>query len=300
VSVTLVTGAAGTIGRPLVRALRETEPAGQVIGLDRRASEEPAVAHHITAGIVGPFTVAERRLLATVTRLVHLAADIGVEPAPRDGRWTALSQPVDDLRGLIGAMPMLRHVVFASSYLVYAVPPTGPLTEADALGPINVYGWQKCALEAYLAGLGVPSCSLRLAGVYGPGCALDSGRSIASVLRALVTGEEVTLYAPGTSLRNHLYLSDAVAAFQQAVRQRWTGAVNIAGPDAVSLLDVVGVLAEIAGRPIPARWLPGEPGWHAVLDTSRAAACHRFTAHTGLHEGLRAHFAWALAGRVPG
>jgi UDP-glucose 4-epimerase len=300
VTVLLVTGAGGTIGRRLLGALADRNVAVRVIALDIREPAEPAPGARVRwlrAPVGGPFASGDRELLAAVTHLAHLAGRMTVTVAPPDDRWTALHQPVHDLRRLVGLLPSLRHVVFASSYMVYATPPRNPVTEDRPLGPLNAYAWGKCAAEAYLADLPVASCSLRLAGVYGPGVPVDLGRSVTEVVRALIEDDPIRLCRPGTMLRNHLYIDDAVAAVCRAVTDGWSGAFNVAGPDAVSVRDAVDILASVAGRPVPAQWHDGEPGWDAVMATDLLADRYGFRPATGFRDGLRAYYQWAVAGR---
>ncbi|MEU1762961.1 NAD(P)-dependent oxidoreductase [Micromonospora sp. NPDC005652] len=288
----LVTGAAGTLGQSLVRRL--VDAGVEVVGLDlREPSGRPARGPFVPAPFGGPFDATVRSVIAGTTHLVHLAAQMGVATAPPGDRWRALAAPVDELHALVAALPALRHVVFASSYMVYAPPPPDPVTEDAELGPINAYAWSKCAVEAYLECSALPSCRLRFAGVYGPGVPVHQGRAVTEVIRALAQDREVRLYRPGTNLRNHLYVDDAVEALRRAVTESWQGTYNVAGPVAVSLRDIVGMAGEAAGRPARIRWDDGEPGWDAVLDTDRLIRRYGFQAYTAPEDGLRAYYEWA-------
>lgn len=301
-TVLLVTGAAGSVGHSVLHRLAVSHPGVRVVALDVREPEEPAHAGEtwLRSAVGGPFTAADEETLAGVTHLAHLADRMTVNVAPDSGRWTAFRRPVHELTALIAGLPSLRHVMVASSYMVYASPPVNPITEDAQLGPVNQYAWGKCALESYLADLPVPSAALRFAGIYGPGVPIDLGRAVTEVIRALAQDRQVDLHRPGTSLRNHLYVDDAAEAVCRCVLQEWSGTFNVAGPDAVSLRDMVGELTRIAGRPVPARWHDGEPGWDAVLSTELLAARYGFRPTVCMAEGLRSYHEWATAdGTVP-
>jgi len=295
----LVTGAGGTLGRALLRRLAECQPRWPVVGLDVRPVPGPRAAERfsvLTVPFGGPFTREQREILKPVTHVLHLAAEMQVAAVPDGKRWTRLADPVRHLGALTAALPLARHLVFASSYMVYATPPRDLVTEDHQIGPINVYAWGKCAVEAYLRCLPVASCVLRFAGIYGPGVPLELGRSIMQVVSAAVQGSQIALYRPGTNLRNHLYIDDAVQALYLAAAEEWRGTFNVAGPRAVSVREVVDTVELVAGRPLPVRWYEGEPGWDAVLDTRLLAARHGFRAATDPSDGLREYYRWARAG----
>ncbi len=234
-----------------------------------------------------------RSALRRVTHLVHLAADLSTVTAPPDGRWRELTEPVGDLRALVESLPALNHVVFSSSYMVYAVPPPNPVTEHSPLWPINAYGWVKCAVESYLRMLPIRVCNLRFTGVYGPGVPLNLGRAVTEMVSAVVRDHPVTLHQRGTALRNHVYLGDAVQALFRAVIGQWKGTFNVAGPDPVSVRDVVDVLGDVAGRPLSVRWVDSSQSWDAVVDTTLLAKRYGFRPDTGIRDGLRAYYDWA-------
>jgi nucleoside-diphosphate-sugar epimerase len=268
-----------------------------VVALDERQPTDPAAGGEtwLRVPVGGPFTSSDTQVLAEVTHLAHLADRMTVNVAPAGGRWTAYCRPVHDLAALIARLPSLRHVTFASSYMVYATPPLNPVTEDRRLGPANQYAWGKCAVESYLAGLPLQASSLRFAGIYGPGVPIDLGRAVTEAVRALVEDRPVDLYRPGTSLRKHLYIDEAAEAVCRSALEEWSGAFNVAGPDPVSVHDVVGELTRIARRPVPVRWHDGEPGWDAVMSTELIARRHGFRPVVSMSDGLRSYYEWATA-----
>jgi nucleoside-diphosphate-sugar epimerase len=299
-TVVLVTGAGGTLGRHLVSALAAPASGMRVLALDQR---DVVVAPGLAVEVLrvpcgGPFDPTSRQLLAQVTHLTHLAASMSTEQAPAQGRWLSLYDPVADLRRLLAALPALRHITFASSYMVYATPPTGPLTEHHPQCPINVYAWRKCAVEAYLASLSIATCRLRFAGIYGPGVPTDLGRSLTELVRVLVEGGRLRPYRPGTGLRNHLYLTDAVEALVRSVREEWSGAYNVAGPRAFSLREAITILTAATDRAVPVEWQDSDAAsWDAIMDTSALSARYGFRPQTSPQQGLPAYYRWASAAR---
>jgi UDP-glucose 4-epimerase len=297
-STFLVTGAAGTIGGAVLSRLISGGGPARIIALDRRTPRETRSDVNVTwiaGNCGGPFPESERRLLAPVTTLVHLAADMSVERRPAVGGWTGVYDPVADVRELLRQLPQLAYVAFASSYMVYAVPPAHPIVEDSPRGPINLYGWQKCAIEDYLASIAIPNAALRFSGVYGPTVPLDAGRSVTELVRAAVMRSPVTLFGTGNTRRNHVYINDAAEAVARCAAERWRGRYNIAGPDAVSIRDVIELLEGSARHPLQVTWTDGPEAWDAVLDTRLVAQRHGFVAMTPAAAGLRRYYEYAVA-----
>jgi nucleoside-diphosphate-sugar epimerase len=85
-----------------------------------------------------------------------------------------------------------------------------------------VYDIHKLAVEKYLqffsAAAGIPSVTLRLANVYGPGTQVSGQeRGVLNLMmqRAL-SGETLTIYGEGTPIRDYVYIDDVISAFLKA------------------------------------------------------------------------------------
>ncbi|WP_019545206.1 NAD-dependent epimerase/dehydratase family protein [Streptomyces sulphureus] len=289
----LVTGAAGTLGRAVLGTWSAAPSHPPLVALDRRPPPELPGVHSLTAESDGPFSAADRALLDGVTHLVHLAGTVTTGTAPADGRWASLLDEPRTLTRLLEVLPALRHTTFASSYMVYAAPRRGPLTERHEKRACNAYAWSKSATELLLEGSGVPGCSLRFTGVYGPGVPLSTGRLLMLVLEAALSGSPLRLSGPD-SRRNHLYIDDAVTALRRACEEEWAGSFNIGGPAGISTREVVDTVASLTGTPLDVTWEPGAPGWDAAVDTSAVRERYGFQARTPMREGLDAYRAWLL------
>ena len=110
--------------------------------------------------------------------------------------------------------------------------PTLPVDEQAPCSPLTVYDIHKLCSEQYLSYFssthGIPSCSLRLANVYGSSAGTskpDRGIVNSMVKRALAR-EDLTVYGSGDWLRDYVHLSDVAKAF---LRAGSAPSANIAG-----------------------------------------------------------------------
>ena len=146
---------------------------------------------------------------------------------------------------------------------------------------MGVYGAAKAALEAYLCALSAASgpdvTVLRLSNVYGPGQSPDSGQGAAAAFgRRLLRGEPIELWGDGATVRDYLYVDDAVGALCTALswNDRGFDVFNVGSGRGVSTLELLAALERQAGVRAQVRRLPAR-GYDvpaSVLDATRMAA----------------------------
>lgn len=253
--VAVVTGAAGFIGRHLVRRL--VAGGWQVRGVDLLRRED----FPETAGIeYHALDIRDGAAMAEVVRAVdtvfHLASAHLQLRAPR-GWYESVN--VGGVDALIGACARagVRRVVHASSVGVYGHVAHPPADEDAPKHPTSEY--ERTKLRGERAALeragreGVSLIVLRPGWVYGPGCPRT-----AKLLRAIRRGR--FFYAgDGSNLRHPIYVADAVEAFLLAARAPEATAGRpylIVGPRAVTVRELVETSARVLGVPAPTRRLP--------------------------------------------
>lgn len=172
----LVTGAAGYVGGPLVRALLEEGVRVTALDWAQMAHGHSGIAalldHPRLSFIRGDVRDADavRPLVADADAVVHLAAIVG-DPACSRDLELARSVNIDGSRVMIDAAAEagLEHFVFVSTCSNYGISEPGRLAdEDDPLNPISLYAESKVEVERLLTGdAPVPATCLRLATVYG-------------------------------------------------------------------------------------------------------------------------------------
>lgn len=253
--VAVVTGAAGFIGRHLVRRL--AEDGWRVRGVDllpRRDFPESAGIEYHSLDIRDVPAMAE--VIRGADTVFHLASAHLQLRAP--GGWYE-SVNVGGADALVGACARegIRRVVHTSSVGVYGHVAHPPADEEAPKRPTSEYERTKLSGEG--AALerarreGVSLIVLRPGWVYGPGCP----RTV-KLLRTIRQGK--FLYAgDGSNLRHPIYIADAVEAFLLAARAPEAVAGRpylVVGPRAVTVRELVEAGARVLGTPAPTRRLP--------------------------------------------
>jgi len=106
---------------------------------------------------------------------------------------------------------------------------------------------------------------------------------------------EIAVWGTGQATREFLYVEDAAEAIVLAA-ERYDGAepVNVGAGQEMSIRDLVGLIAKLAGFTGRIAWDESKPDGQPrrMLDTSRAAIRFGFVAKTPFMEGLRRTVEW--------
>ena len=177
-----------------------------------------------------------------------------------------------------------------------------PLPESTPIAPLSGYGQSKYAAEGYL-GLyerlhGLSGMALRLGNVYGPRQdPLGEAGVVAIFCGLLRNGGMPTVYGDGTQTRDYIYVGDVVAAALAAGATRLGGAVNIGTGREASVLDIVDVLAKLAGRDdfVPSSHRRGRVRCSGSRSTPRSPnGSSTGSPGTTLEQGLATHASTAV------
>lgn len=227
----------------------------------------------------------------------------------RDAQLNAMAQ----LRFLSALADWRRgvRVVYAGTRQVYGVPLELPVNEDHPIDPVDFNGIHKYAATMYhmlFSRLGsLDAAVLRLSNIYGPRMALNvAGQGFLGVfLRRALRGESLTVFSPGDQLRDPIYVDDAVEAFliAGAVEKLPARSFNLGGPEALSLRDLAGIVAEAAGirgrveiREFPRDQKNYDIGSY-VADWSRASTLLGWQPRVRFEEGVRATLEFYRRGR---
>jgi UDP-glucuronate 4-epimerase len=296
----VVTGAAGFIGSHLAEALLAR--GHDVVAVDSFSDYyDPALKEENTAGLdVVRVDLAEVDLdLDGVDGIFHLAGQPGVRsfgPAFVDylrDNVLATQRLFESAKGM--------KVVYASSSSVYGDAERYPTPEQTPPRPSSPYGITKLACEhladAYTRAFGLDAVGLRYFTVYGPRQRPDM--AFARLVDALARGGSFELYGDGSQSRSFTYVGDVVEATIAAMDAPAGSLYNVGGGEEATLRDAIGLLEEIAGRPLELSYGPPQPGdmRRTKADTTRIERELGWRATTPLRAGLQAHWSWAF-GRV--
>lgn len=254
----LVTGAAGFLGRKVVRSLRV---AGyQVVALDTGGTGTA------TGNLWDPVVIEYRvdlrdwkaiRAVCAAIRpwgVVHLAARHFIpacQASPQETWQVNVTGTGNLLEALAGWPP--RVLVFASTADVY-LERAAPCAETDPVGPRTVYGQSKLAAErqvqAAARAWGSRMVIARIFNLYGPEPTVD--HLIPAIITQALESDELAL-GHLTSARDFVYAGDAADAITELVSKPDLGILNIGTGTATSGEQVVRMVAAILGRDLIVR-----------------------------------------------
>jgi UDP-glucose 4-epimerase len=302
----LVTGGAGFIGSHVTDALLARGDDVAVVD-DLSRGRVARLDAHVT---LHKLSVTDAPALNDVVQafapelICHLAAQIDVV--------ASVAAPAEDAQvnvvGMVNLLEAARRadarVAFASSGgALYGRDAPIPSREDVLPLPESPYGIAKYCAEQYV-GLynrlhGTRHSVLRLANVYGPrqDPAGDAG-VITIFCNSALKGEQPTIYGDGTQTRDYVYVGDTVRAFLAAADSGRPGTWNVGASAEVSVLDLIGIIAGIAGHPVTPRFVPPRPGelQRSAVAVDRVAAELGWRPAMPLAEGVSRVYHWIEAG----
>ena len=200
------------------------------------------------------------------------------------------------LEGAIAAR--VPRVVYASSSSVYGDHDRFPSSEKDLPQPRSPYGVTKLSAEQlcvlYAKVHGIHTVSLRYFSVYGPRQRPDMG--IHRICEAAVGRGIFTLFGDGTQVRDLTYVTDVVEATIRAAEEDVeAGSVfNVAGGSRIPMRDLLALIGELNGHPVPVTVGPAQPGdvQRTGGATDQARTQLRWKPEVALRDGLSSQIAW--------
>ncbi len=305
----LVTGAAGFIGSHLVEALLDR--GDTVIGVDcftdyyatdtkRRnlAVAERSAGFELVDADLLDLDLTD--VLDGVDLVFHHAAQPGVRLSWADGFSTYVRHNVEATQRLLEAARSVevQRCVYASSSSIYGNADRYPCVETDLPRPFSPYGVTKLAAEqlcvAYAENYGLSTTSLRYFTVYGPRQRPDM--AFHRLIQASLSETPFPLYGDGSQERDFTYVADVVAAnLAAADADTRPGSVfNVAGGGSAKLREVIELVEQLTGRPVPIDRRGDQAGDVARTggDIGRAEAHLGWTPVVETSVGLAAQVAW--------
>ena len=292
----LVTGGAGYVGSVVTRLLLDA--GHEVVVLDDlRTGHTAAIAPDAT--FVKESVHDAARVLtpnAGFDGVLHFAALIAAGESMLRPELYWHNNTVGSLALIDAARAAgVRRFVFSSTAAVYGNPTELPITEAAVKAPTNTYGATKLAVDMALTSEAfaheVAAVSLRYFNVVGaylrPGTAIgerhDPESHLVPIALQVAAGKRDKLQifgddyptADGTCVRDYIHVEDLARAHLLALDAATVGEhriYNLGNGNGFTNRQVVEVVREVTGHPLPVEMAPRREGDPAVLVASSQRA----------------------------
>jgi UDP-glucose 4-epimerase len=245
----LVTGAAGFLGRHVVRAL--VADGWEVVAFDQPSArlEVPPGVRAIAADIADLAPL--RSEIAGAQAICHLAAFVPPsydDPAHVDRCLQVNGAATLHLARLAAERPGCRFI-YLSAGNAYAPSPT-PVAEdhpVNPAGPAAAYLSSKVLGEMFVEqtrrSRGLDAVSLRLSTPYGPG--MPERTAVARFMACARRGAPIEVRDGGTATFDFVYVADVAGAILAALKSGAAGVYNIGSGRARSVLELAKTVAAI-------------------------------------------------------
>jgi UDP-glucose 4-epimerase len=241
-------------------------------------------------------------LLKSFDTIYHLVSATNPSKSAFSSRFDAEENLMAslDLMEILKDNPATRLVFVSSGGAVYGVPETVPIDENHATNPVSFYGVSKLAIEKYLYAYSVSSklnyVVMRLSNPFGPGQVNTKGQGlIPTIIESALLKKPLNVWGDGSSIRDYLYIDDAVEALSRAISHEGKSSLfNIGSGLGNSILELVVHIEEITGKKISIDFQSKRPfdAPANVLDISLAKSELSWKPRTELRNGLEETVRW--------
>jgi nucleoside-diphosphate-sugar epimerase len=302
-----VTGAAGFVGRNVVRSLADR--GDRVVAIVRPEDEIPEAFPADVRAFDAGDTPALKRAIRDVSRIVHLAARSGgiqLQQSTQDDLYIENRRLTDSVLRAASTVGVDR-VFLASSAVVYRDSLSEMIDEHDPIvGPLDDptgYAWSKATDEVVAGWVNrsgdVETVVGRFGNVCGPEASFDPIRS--TVIHGLISrmvdapeGGTVTVWGDGTAVRSFIYVEDVAAAIQLILDDGGAGlAYNVDTSEAITIGDLAVLIRDLASPSVVLEFDSTRPSGpqRRVADSSRIRSLG-FVPSTRLVDGLTSTIDW--------
>ena len=203
------------------------------------------------------------------------------------------------------ALAGVPRYFFSSSVCVYRdMKPGEPeMTEAEAIpaNPDNEYGWEKLYSERVAQAngrrFGMAVRIARFQNCYGPEGTWTGGRekAPAAICRKVAQVADdgvVEIWGDGTAVRSYTYVDDMVDGIFRLMHSGLEGAANIGCPQYVTVRELAELAAQIAGKRIQLKSVPGPVGVQSRNFSNERIYTTGWKSRFDLKAGLSLTYPW--------
>ena len=170
----------------------------------------------------------------------------------------------------------VERIFYSSSACMYPAynqeDPSNPLCSEESAypaAPDSEYGWEKLFSErlylAYRRNYGMKTYVARYHNIFGPYGTWNGGKekapaAICRKVAAAFDGADIEIWGDGEQTRSFLYIDECLEGTTRLLRSGWSGPVNIGSEEMVKIIQLVDIIADIAGKHIFKSHIDGPQG----------------------------------------
>ena len=274
----LVTGGHGFIGRHLIERLQKIKGI-KIVALTRSFSFKAEGDVRWLRGDLQELTVPfwKKYDVQQIDYVFHLGAFIPKSASDANNIEAIFRDNLLGTRNLLDSLPNTpERILFASTVDVYAIPNSeaGVIDEKTSVEPASLYGSSKLLCEwlvkCYASQAGSSYVILRYGHIYGPG-EIAYRKFIPEIIRKYLVKESPKIFGDGSTLRDFLYVNDAVEATLRAAvhASRQLGPINVVSGQSITLREIVECLAQCVEAGIKPDYLLDKPNGSSMRFDSR-------------------------------
>ncbi len=308
----LVCGAGGFIGHHLVKRLKSE--GYWVRGADLKFNPfAPTAADDFAIGDLRDPVFCDRVIDQRFDEVYQLAADMGgagfVFVGDHDADIMHNSALIN--LNLVQACwkRNVKRIFYSSSACMYPEynqrDPENPTCSEDSAYPAqpdSEYGWEKLFSErlylAFARNYGLEVRIARYHNIFGPEGSWNDGRekAPAALCRKVALAKdagEIEIWGDGKQTRTFLYVDECLEGTLRLMRSDWSGPVNIGSDEMVTVDQLALGIAQIAGKKIRLRHIPGPLGVRGRTSDNRLIREKlEWAPSAPLIQGLRQTYPW--------
>jgi GDP-D-mannose 3',5'-epimerase len=274
----LVNGAGGFIGGHLVRRLKAEGFWVRGVDLKRHEFSDPPADEFVQGDLRDPSLV--REVVRGIDIVYQLAADMGgagyIFTGEHDAEVMHNSATINLNCLYLGVKAGVRRFFYSSSACIYPqhnqTDPLNPTCSEDSAypaAPDSEYGWEKLFSErlyfAYMRNHGVEVRIARFHNIFGPEGAWRGGKEKAPAALCRKVAEagdrgEIEIWGDGEQTRSFCYIDECLEGVRRLTDSEFTGPVNIGSEEMVTINQLAGMIADIAGKRLRIVHIPGPLG----------------------------------------
>ncbi len=307
----LVNGAGGFIGGHLITYLKDAGHWVRGVDLKNHEFMEVPADEYIIGDLRETNFV--REATEGIDIVYQLAADMGgagyIFTGENDAAIMHNSAMINLNTLEMAVKNKVKKVFYSSSACVYPehnqLDPDNPNCEESSAypsAPDSEYGWEKLFSErlyfSYSRNYNIETCASRFHNIFGPHGTWNGGREKAPAatcrkIAEVKDGDEIEVWGDGLQTRSFLYIDECLEGISRLMASSFKGPVNIGSDEMVSINQLVEIVAEIAGKRIKIKHIPGPTGVRGRTSDNRLIARELgWKPSLPLRKGMEKTYAW--------